>query len=118
MKSRWREELPQVRQRELRDIQDLRLHRRLILGGIIGLAGLVDLIFSLTSWQATRFGRLDYEHALRAMVPSATALMLSCQAILGCFFLSILDIKQTRRTMIGATVPSDSNDEPAIAVLK
>ena len=96
----------------------LSLERVLILGGIIGLAGLVGLISSLTSWQAHAFGRLDYEHALRVMVPSVTALMLSCQAILGCFFLSILDIKQTRRTMIGATVPSDSSDERAIAVLQ
>jgi glycosyltransferase involved in cell wall biosynthesis len=96
----------------------LSLERVLILGGIIGLAGLVGLIISLTSWQATRFGRLDYEHALRVMVLSVTALMLSCQAILGCFFLSILDIRQTRRTMIGATVPSDSSDGRPIAVLQ
>ncbi|MFZ0229152.1 MAG: hypothetical protein WAL41_19910, partial [Mycobacterium sp.] len=96
----------------------LSLERVLILGGIIGLAGLVGLISSLTSWQVHAFGRLDYEHALRVIVPSVTALMLSCQAILACFFLSILDIKLTRRTMIGATVPSDSSDERAIAVLQ
>ena len=30
------------------------------------------------------------------MIPSATALILSCQLILGTFFLSILGIKQTR----------------------
>ena len=96
----------------------LSLERVLILGGITGLAGLVGLISSLTSWQAHAFGRLDYEHALRVIVPSVTALMLSCQAILACFFLSILDIKQARRTMIGATVPSDSSDERAIAVLQ
>ena len=75
------------------------LERVLVLGGVIGLAGLVGLIFSLGSWQAKAFGGLDYEHALRLMVPSVTALTLSCQAILGCFFLSFLDIKQTRRIM-------------------
>ena len=48
------------------------------------------------------------------MVPSVSALTLSCRAILGCFFLSILGIKQTRRTAIGAAA---SGDERAIAVL-
>ena len=89
------------------------LERVLILGGVISLAGLVGMIFSLISWQAHAFGRLDYEHALRPMVPSVTALTLGCQAILGCFFLSILDIKQTRRIPIGATIPSE-NRETAI----
>ena len=32
------------------------------------------------------------------MVPSVTALVLSCQLILGTFFLSILGIKQTKPT--------------------
>ena len=36
------------------------------------------------------------------MVPSVTALVVSCQVILGTFFLSILGIKQTRHTPIGA----------------
>ena len=93
------------------------LERVLILGGVIELAGL-GLIFSLTDWQANGFGRLNYEHALRAMVPSVSALTLSCQAILGCFFLSILGIKQIRRTTIGAAASGDACDERGvIAVL-
>jgi hypothetical protein len=95
----------------------LSLERVLILGGVIGLAGLVGLVFSLISWQANAFGRLNYEHALRMMVPSVTALTLSFQAILGCFFLSILDIKQTQRSPIGATIPNDPSDEHAVAAL-
>jgi glycosyl transferase family 2 len=80
----------------------LSLERGLVLGGIVGLAGLVGLIFSLTYWQANKFGALNYEHALRLMVPSVTALVVSCQLIFGGFFLSILGIKQTRHTPIGA----------------
>jgi glycosyltransferase involved in cell wall biosynthesis len=93
----------------------LSLERGLILGGIIGLAGLVGLIFSLTYWQANKFGALNYEHALRLMVPSVTALVLSCQVILGGFFLSILGIKQTRHTPIGAEAKIIAGDEPATA---
>ncbi len=94
----------------------LSLERVLILGGVIGLAGLVGVVFSLLAWQHSAFGQLDYEHALRLMVPSVTALTLSIQAILGCFFLSILDIKQTRRSPIGSTLITESSDERAIAV--
>jgi hypothetical protein len=93
------------------------LERMLVFGGVIGLAGLLGSILSLTSWQASGFGHLNYEHALRLMVPSGTALVLSFQAISGCFFLSILGIKQTRRTSIGFETPTKSSDEREIAIV-
>jgi glycosyltransferase involved in cell wall biosynthesis len=92
---------------------NLSLERGLIAGSVIGAAGLVGLIFSLTYWQANKFGQLNYEHALRLMVPSVTALVVSCQVILGTFFLSILGIKQTRHTPIGAKAEIKASDEPA-----
>ncbi len=96
-------------------LEKLSLERGLIAGAAIGVAGLVGLIFSLTYWQANKFGQLNYEHALRLMVPSVTALVLSCQLILGTFFLSILGIKQTRHTPVGATATINVGDEPATA---
>ena len=93
----------------------LSLERGLLTGAAVGLAGLIGLIFSLTYWQSHSFGHLNYEHALRLMVPSVTALVLSCQLIFGGFFLSILGIKQTRRTPIGAQTTIKSDDEPATA---
>ena len=92
---------------------NLSLERGLLVGAAVGLAGLVGLIFSLTYWQANKFGQLNYEHALRLMVPSVTALVVSCQVILGTFFLSILGIKQTRHTPIGAKAEIKASDEPA-----
>jgi hypothetical protein len=90
----------------------LSLERGLILGAVVGLAGLVGLIFTLAYWQSHSFGGLNYEHALRLMVPSVTALVLSCQLILGTFFLSILGIKQTRHVPVGSTTEFNVSDEP------
>jgi glycosyltransferase involved in cell wall biosynthesis len=75
----------------------LSLERGLLLGAAIGVAGLVGLIFSLLYWNGKKFGALDYEHSLRLMIPSVTALVVSCQVVLGTFFLSILGIKHHTR---------------------
>jgi hypothetical protein len=98
-----------------RVLAKLSLERGIVLGAVIGVAGLVGLIVSLTYWQAHKFGQLNYEHALRLMVPSATALVVSCQLVLGTFFLSILGIKQTRHTPIGAEATITVRDEHATA---
>jgi glycosyltransferase involved in cell wall biosynthesis len=95
----------------------LSLERGLAFGGVIGVAGLAGLVFSLASWQASAFGQLNYEHALRVMVPSVTALMLSCEVILGCFFLSILGIKQTRHIPMGAEIKLATPDDDAITTV-
>ena len=96
-------------------LEKLSLERGLIAGTAVGIAGLVGLIISLTYWHANKFGQLNYEHALRLIVPSVTALVLSCQLVLGTFFLSILGIKQTRHTPIGAETTINVSDEPATA---
>src|SRR5487761_1150976 len=96
-------------------LEKLSLERGLLAGLVIGIAGLVGLIISLTYWHANKFGQLNYEHALRLIVPSVTALVLSCQLVLGTFFLSILGIKQTRHTPIGAETTINVSDEPATA---
>jgi hypothetical protein len=76
-----------------------------MLGGLIGLAGLAGLIFSLLYWNDLNFRQLNYEHSLRLMIPSVTALIVSCQVVLGTFFLSILGIKHTRHPVTAAPVP-------------
>jgi glycosyltransferase involved in cell wall biosynthesis len=97
----------------------LSLERGLILGLLLGLAGLVGVIISVMSWDGGGFHNLNYEHELRLMVPSATALIVSCQLILSSFFLSILGIKQTRHGALGREAPADGavnpSGEPAAA---
>ena len=93
-----------------RVLERLSLERGLILGALIGLAGLAGLIFSLLYWNTQKFSHLNYEHSLRLMIPSVTALIVSCQVILGTFFLSILGIKHTRHPVTAA--PAPVSDEP------
>jgi hypothetical protein len=81
----------------------LSLERGLMAGAAIGLTGLAGLVFSVLYWNGRKFGQLDYEHSLRLMIPSVTALIVSCQVVLGTFFLSILGIKHTRHPVTGAT---------------
>ena len=88
-----------------RVLEKLSLERGLMLGGLIGLAGLAGLIFSLLYWNGQKFSHLNYEHSLRIMIPSVTALIVSCQVVLGTFFLSILGIKHTRHPVTAAPTP-------------
>ncbi len=101
-------------------LEKLSLERGLILGALIGLAGLAGLIFSVLYWHGQGFHNLNYEHSLRLMIPSVTALMVSCQVILGTFFLSILGIKHTRHpvTVSAPSVPDagvNHVEQPAAA---
>jgi hypothetical protein len=97
----------------------LSLERGLILGLLIGLAGLAGVIVSAVTWGGSGFHDLNYEHELRLVIPSATALVVSCQLILSSFFLSILGIKQTRHTALGGGALADGavspSGEPAAA---
>ena len=98
-----------------RVLGQLSLERGLLVGAAVGLAGLVGLIFSVLYWDGYSFGHLNYEHELRLMVPSVTALVLSCQLILGTFFLSILGIKQNKPTPVGAKAELNVSDDHATA---
>jgi glycosyltransferase involved in cell wall biosynthesis len=91
-------------------LEKLSLERGLILGALIGLAGLAGLIFSLLYWNGLKFHQLNYEHSLRLMIPSVTALMVSCQVILGTFFLSILGIKHARHPALVSPPPVPVDD--------
>lgn len=81
------------------------LERALIVGFVLALGGIAGLLTSYLVWHAAGPGNMSYKGrlhvdatALRLVEPSATALILSCQLILGAFFLSILGIRRTRHS--------------------
>jgi glycosyltransferase involved in cell wall biosynthesis len=73
----------------------LPLERGLILAATIGILGLILLGMAVVHWVQAGFGGLDYTQNLRLVVPGATLVALSFQAILFGFFASILGMKKT-----------------------
>jgi hypothetical protein len=100
-------------QRVRRILKTLSLERGLVVGGILFVVGIVGLAFSLSYWGGASFHSLDYNHALRLVVPSVTALIVSFQIILGTFFLSILSIRHTRHPAIGALETAEEERDAA-----
>jgi glycosyltransferase involved in cell wall biosynthesis len=70
------------------------LEKGLVIGGLLALAGLVGLVVSVIHWQGKGFGALNPRDTLRMVVPSATALVMSLQAVFGSLFMSILGIRR------------------------
>lgn len=92
------------------------LERGLIVGAALALAGFAGLVASVVMWSGATFGPLDYNSALRVTIPSATALVTSCQIVFGTFFLSILGIRTTRHQsatgLAGAVQTEALSQEP------
>jgi Glycosyl transferase family 2 len=89
------------------------LERGLVAGALLGLAGLVGAVVSISEWKVARFGPLNPTHSLRLMLPSATALIVSCQVILGTFFMSILSIRRASHPAAEALADDDGAAQPA-----
>jgi glycosyltransferase involved in cell wall biosynthesis len=52
--------------------------------------GVALLVVAVAQWRATGFGRLDYSHTMRFVIPGATLTALGVQTFLSSFFISIL----------------------------
>ena len=50
-------------------LKTLSLERGLLAGGGLAAAGIIGLVFSFVYWNSARFGALNYDHALRLVVP-------------------------------------------------
>jgi hypothetical protein len=77
-------------------VTTITLERGLAIGGLIGLLGLSGLIASLVHWNLQDFGQLNPRSSLRMVVPSAVAVILSCQTIFASLFASVLGIRRVR----------------------
>ena len=91
------------------------LERGLLIGALLASTGFVGLVSSVVYWHGYGFGDLKFNQALRIVLPSVTALILSCQLISATFFLSILGIRRTRQVVFVAS--SDREDDDGVGAL-
>jgi glycosyltransferase involved in cell wall biosynthesis len=66
------------------------LERGLTISLLALLIGISLLVAAILKWQATGFGRLDYAHTMRLVIPGATLTALAIQTAFSSFFVSIL----------------------------
>jgi glycosyltransferase involved in cell wall biosynthesis len=71
----------------------LNLERGLLIGTASFIVGLALLGGAIWQWRETDFGRLDYSHTMRWVIPGVTLAALGFQTILSSFFVSMLGMK-------------------------
>ena len=69
------------------------LERGLVVGLLLLLGGIALGVWSVLRWKGAHFGLLVYPDILRLVIPSAVAIIVGFQIMLGAFFLSVLTIK-------------------------
>jgi Glycosyl transferase family 2 len=92
------------------------LERGLGLAALLATGGLAGVAASLLTWHGARFGPLPYDHELRIILPSATALIISCQVALGTFFLGVLEARRPPARDLGAPAVPPEGEEHAHAI--
>jgi hypothetical protein len=85
--------LPQNK-RMTRLFEIVSLERALVAGAGALAVGLGLLLASINQWRETDFGRLDYAHSMRWVIPGVTLTALGFQTILSGFFISILGMRR------------------------
>jgi hypothetical protein len=71
----------------------VRLEVGLAVGAALAAGGVAGSAYALVAWGHTSFGRLNYSHALRVVIPSAGLLVLGVQTMVLSFFLSFLGLR-------------------------
>ncbi|MBV8757906.1 MAG: glycosyltransferase family 2 protein [Deltaproteobacteria bacterium] len=69
------------------------LERGLVVGLTIFVVGVALSIYAVLKWRTAHYGMLVYTDILRVVIPSAVAVIVGLQIVLGSFFLSVLLIK-------------------------
>lgn len=70
------------------------LERGLLLGVGALLIGIMLLACAVDQWRSVEFGRLDYSHTMRWVIPGATLTALGFQTVLSSFFVNILMMRK------------------------
>jgi glycosyltransferase involved in cell wall biosynthesis len=70
------------------------LERGLITAGFALLFGLTLLGIAVNDWRVVHFGRLEYAHTMRYVIPGATLTTLGLQTFFSSFFLSIISMRR------------------------
>jgi hypothetical protein len=72
----------------------MNLERGLVIGVTAFLAGVALLAAAVWQWREAGFGRLDYAHTMRWVIPGVTLAALGFQTILSSWFTSILGLRR------------------------
>jgi len=70
------------------------LERGVAAGAAAAALGLVLLLGAVDQWRLRHFGSLNYAETMRFVVPGVTVTVLGFHTILGCFFLSLLELRR------------------------
>lgn len=83
---------PDARLRRLVDL--VQLETGLLFATAAGLLGSALLLTAVNEWRLTGFGRLDYAHTMRWVIPGATLVAIGVQAALASFLISLLAMQR------------------------
>jgi glycosyltransferase involved in cell wall biosynthesis len=72
----------------------INLERGLLVGLLGLIVGVILLLMAVNQWRLADFGRLDYAHTMRWVVPGATLTALGFQTMISSFFVSILGMNR------------------------
>ena len=95
--------------------QKINMERGLMLGMLVFVVGLGLLYSSFELWRSQNFGAMNYQHAMRRLIPGVTLTALGFQTVLSGAFMSILGMY--RRTA-PAPIPKPKRlDSPWLSVI-
>lgn len=77
-----------------RFFQLVNLERGVIAGCLSLILGLILLLLAINQWRVSHFGRLDYSHTMRWVIPGATLITLGFQTVWASFVMSILRMRR------------------------
>lgn len=70
------------------------LEKGLVAMGVATLLGVGLLLGAINEWRLQEFGRLDYAHTMRLVIPGATAIAVGIQIGFASFFISLLGLRR------------------------